>query len=245
MIANYHTHTRWCRHGHGEIEDYILQAIRCGLKEICISEHVPLDEHNPLRLHMNELKAYDTELNQMIKKYEDQIHVIKGFECEYYPHRMEYYQYLKKELGYEIFILGQHNSIDETIDYFRMTDLNHIFQYTDELIQGIKTGFFSFCAHPDMILSCYKIADDSILDCMKRIFEACVEMDLPVEINANGMRTQRGYPNRKVWELSKQYPLRYLIGSDAHEVTDLVEEGVQQCELMAKELKIELMPCLK
>jgi hypothetical protein len=32
MIANYHTHTRWCRHGTGEIEDYISEAFNKGLE---------------------------------------------------------------------------------------------------------------------------------------------------------------------------------------------------------------------
>ena len=41
MQANYHTHTRWCKHGTGEIEDYIEEAIRKGLTEIAITEHVP------------------------------------------------------------------------------------------------------------------------------------------------------------------------------------------------------------
>ena len=30
MIANYHTHTRWCRHATGEIEDYIQEAVLDG-----------------------------------------------------------------------------------------------------------------------------------------------------------------------------------------------------------------------
>ena len=33
MIANYHTHTRWCHHAQGEIEDYIREAIaRTGME---------------------------------------------------------------------------------------------------------------------------------------------------------------------------------------------------------------------
>ena len=39
MIANYHTHTRWCRHADGEIEDYIQEALRRGLKALAITDH--------------------------------------------------------------------------------------------------------------------------------------------------------------------------------------------------------------
>lgn len=41
MIANYHTHTRWCRHATGEIEDYIQEAVRKGLRAVATTEHVP------------------------------------------------------------------------------------------------------------------------------------------------------------------------------------------------------------
>ena len=41
MKANYHTHTRWCRHGSGEIEDFVREAIKKGLDTLAVTEHVP------------------------------------------------------------------------------------------------------------------------------------------------------------------------------------------------------------
>ena len=60
-----------------------------------------------------------------------------------------------------------------------------------------------------------------------------------VEINANGYRDGRAYPDRRVWELSRQYRLTWLINSDAHEVAHLCDEaGVGGTEAFARELGI-------
>ena len=93
MIANYHTHTRWCRHATGEIEDYIQEAVRKGLRAVAITEHVPHSQNfDPRRMQWEEFPAYNAELDRLIEKYQDQIHVIKGFECEYYPFALENYK---------------------------------------------------------------------------------------------------------------------------------------------------------
>ena len=72
MISNYHTHTRWCRHGTGEIEDYISKAIELGMKEIAITEHVPLNGNpDSSRMLFEEFNAYNREFDQVIEKYQE------------------------------------------------------------------------------------------------------------------------------------------------------------------------------
>ena len=52
-------------------------------------------------------------------------------------------------------------------------------------------------------------------------------------------RDGRAYPDRRVWELSRQYKLTWLINSDAHEVAHLCDEaGVGGTEAFARELGI-------
>ena len=69
MIANYHTHTRWCRHATGEIEDYIQEAVRKGLRAVAITEHVPHSQNfDPRRMQWEEFPAYNAELDRLIEK---------------------------------------------------------------------------------------------------------------------------------------------------------------------------------
>ena len=71
MIANYHTHTRWCRHATGEIEDYIQEAVRKGLRAVAITEHVPHSQNfDPRRMQWEEFPAYNAELDRLIEKYQ-------------------------------------------------------------------------------------------------------------------------------------------------------------------------------
>ena len=41
MIANYHTHTRRCRHARESEKEYVEEAIRSGLKVLGFSDHTP------------------------------------------------------------------------------------------------------------------------------------------------------------------------------------------------------------
>ncbi|MBS4784931.1 MAG: PHP domain-containing protein [Clostridiales bacterium] len=242
MIANYHTHTRWCRHAEGEIEDYIREAIAKGLKAVAITDHVPHTANfDPRRMQWEEFPAFNAELDAMIAKYQDQIHIIKGFECEFYPFSMENYRMFREEYGYDLLILGHHTSKDRSVDNFAPKGERELKLYADEVIEGLHTGMFTFLAHPDVALCGYHETDDFALEQMGRIFACCQELNIPVEINANGYRDGRRYPDRRVWELSRNYRLTYLINSDAHFVPDLCDEaGVGGTEQFARELGISV-----
>lgn len=245
MIANYHTHTRWCRHAQGEIEDYIKEAVAKGLEEIAITDHVP---HRPnfdlRRMQWEEFEPFNRELDEMVAKYAHQIRVIKGFECEYYPNAMEDYRRFRDVYGYQVFVLGHHTSCDRSVDNFDAVSREHLRLYRDEVIEGLHTGMFTFLAHPDVILSSYGPTDDFVLEMLGDIFAVCERLDIPVELNANGMRDHRRYPDRKVWEHARNYRLRVLINSDAHYVEHVCDKGVADTEALAKELGIVITPKL-
>ncbi len=42
FIANYHTHTKRCRHAVGEDREYVEAAIEAGLKVLGFSDHTPI-----------------------------------------------------------------------------------------------------------------------------------------------------------------------------------------------------------
>lgn len=146
MRANYHTHTRWCKHGKGEIEDFIEAALLLGMEEIAITEHVPhKDNLDKCRLQWEELEAYDSALNRAIEVYKGKISVRKGFECEYYPECLEEYRMLKNDLGYEFFFLGQHRSgPNREVDNFKTKTAKDMLLYADEVCKGLNSGYFRF-----------------------------------------------------------------------------------------------------
>lgn len=247
MQANYHTHTRWCKHGTGEIEDYIQEAIRKGLKEIAITEHVPhRDNLDPRRIQWEEFSSYDQALNKAIKKYGKKIKVIKGFECEYYPEALDAYQMFREEFGYKLLILGQHRSgKNREIDNFAQKTVYEMDVYAEELCRGIETGLFQFIAHPDLALQGYARGWDAECErVMRKIFAQCEKYAVPIEINANGLGDQRAYPSKEAFRISKEYKLNYLINSDAHRPEDICGEAVVAAETFAREMSIPVMDYL-
>lgn len=245
MLANYHTHSKWCRHGAGEIQDYVEEAVRLGMKEIAITEHVPHKEGFSW-IPWEEFPAFDQDLNRVKELYKDRIRVIKGFECEYYPEYLEDYRRFQEEYHYELLILGQHNcGKQREIDVFRPLGEEGLEIYGETVCRGLETGMFRFLAHPDCILQGYtKTWNPSCERVMRRIFSTCQELQIPVEINGNGIRGNRRYPNRETFLLSKEYKLQYLINSDAHHPSHLYDEAGKRTEAFARRFGLEVMPFL-
>ena len=243
MLANYHTHTRWCHHGTGEIEDYLEAALKAGLKEIAITEHVPhRDDLDPKRIQWEDFPAYDAALNTAIRQYEGRIHILKGFECEYYPEEMEDYERFRKEYGYQLMFLGQHRSgPHREIDNFAPKGERELELYADEVTRGIGTGFFDFLAHPDLVLQGYGPWDGACERAMRRIFAACEQFCVPIELNGNGVRGGKDYPAAAAFLLSKEYRLEYLVNSDAHQPQFLYDEVIKKTEQLAADLGLTVL----
>lgn len=249
MKRNYHTHTKWCRHGTGEIEDFVLEAISKGLKTIAITEHVPLrDNSERNRMSWEDFYLYDKDFNRVINKYKDKIEIIKGFECEYYKDSLDDYIMFKEKYGYNLLILGHHKvgKLKE-IDVFNEKSYEDMLVYANEVTEALNTGLFDFIAHPDLVLNSYNnnIWDDKSDLVMRKIFKSCQDNDIPVEINMNGLRVNKRYPDKNAFRISKDYNLRYLINSDAHRPNELVDENYQRALDFAKELDLKVEDKLK
>lgn len=247
MRADYHIHTRWCRHGIGEIEDMVKRAVECGLEEIAITEHVPhRDNIDKRRLQWEEFPDYDQELNRVIDKYKEDITIIKGFECEYYPEELPDYKMFCEKYGYNLLILGQHRSgSNREIDNFAPKGIVELQKYTEEVCAGLETGVFRFLAHPELLVQGYEPGwDDTCEQFMRRIYSTCEKLDIPIEINANGLWDKRAYPCKEALEVSKQYKLRYIINSDAHSPETIGGEPMKMAEDFAKKLGIDALELL-
>ena len=122
MKANYHTHCYRCKHAVGTEEEYVLAAIRNGLKVIGISDHGQFPDNLLYRMDYSEVPLYLAEIDRLKDKYKDQITVLKAFEIEYLPQYDDYYKYLIKDLKVDYLICGQHNFMVED----KMYDVYHL-----------------------------------------------------------------------------------------------------------------------
>ena len=95
MKANYHTHTARCGHATGTDEDYVLAAIEQGFDELGFSDHVPWPyqdgyTHPSVRMRVDQMPGYLNSVRALAAQYKDKIHILTGFECEYFPDYMNW-----------------------------------------------------------------------------------------------------------------------------------------------------------
>ncbi len=247
----YHSHTTRCGHAYGEDEEYVISAIKLGIKRLGFSDHVFLPHiHQPyMRGEMEMMSDYLKSVHFLKEKYQDQIDIHVGFEAEYSKQFESYYRDLLESHKVEYLILGQHCRFDKQgcLWYFyRNAPVDSAIKYTDDLVAGIESGLFTYVCHPDLFVNCYHEWTSELEHCAKRIFEAAEKYHVPLEINLGGIRNVRHssgpyqYPCKEFWKHAKDYDVEIVIGVDAHSPTNYNENDIQEALDFAKELNLKV-----
>ena len=219
--ANYHTHTVRCRHAEGSEREYIENAIKNGLKVLGFSDHGPCPFNNGfvsrIRMRPDELDDYVSTLEALKKEYRDDILIRIGLEEEYYPAHFDDLMDLLSGYPIEYLILGQHFLGNEKDEFFVSNwkgGTDEFVRYTEQVIEGMKTGAFLYLAHPDVINT--DVESPVYEEYMTRILKTAAELDMPVELNHLGIWKGRNYPDERFWKLAGEYGNETVFGSDAH-----------------------------
>lgn len=221
MIANYHTHTVRCKHAVGTEREYIEEAIAEGFRILGFSDHVPQPYPegfvSGIRMGMDEAAGYVDTLVRLREEYRDRIEILIGFEVEY---TRTYLTPLLAELGkypLDYLILGQHHSPDEVHGHyagFPTDDESILEEYVEYTVEGMKTGLFSYLAHPDLIN--YTGEKDIYYRHMERLVGTAIDMKLPLEVNLYGFADGRHYPSDRFFSFARRMGAEFIIGCDAH-----------------------------
>ena len=230
MFANYHTHTYRCGHAEGHESEYVEQAVKKGLKILGISDHTPYDffdygpRNKPMRMKPEELGEYVSSVKELAKKYEDVIEIHAGLEAEYYPKYFSRLLELVRENGVEYMILGQHFLFNEIEDGYTgkpFCDKERLKQYVSQSIEGLRTGIFTYFAHPDLVY--FEGEEDLYLEEMRKLCLTAKETGTPLELNLLGLRTGRNYPDERFWKMAGEEGNEVILGSDAHRPEDVFD----------------------
>lgn len=227
--TNYHMHTKRCMHASGSDEAYVQAAIRGGYEEIGFSDHTPWHYASDYVAHMrmkeSSFEEYYNSVKALQEKYQDQISIKIGLECEYFPKYMDWLQELIKTYQIDYIIFGNHYyKTDEQKVYFGTACENDemLKAYVDEAIAGMKTGLYAYLAHPDLFMRGRRYFDDYARSESYRLCKAAKELNVPLEYNLAGaqyndvMHTMQ-YPHDKFWKIAAEVGNTAIIGVDAHE----------------------------
>lgn len=229
MIYNFHTHTSRCGHASGNDEEYIKCAIEAGIKHLGFSDHAPFifpdGFESNWRVPLSLAEDYVKDIDSLRKKYSDKIDIIIGFEMEYYEDHFDKMFNIARKCGAEYLILAQHFILGEHpngIGSVGPTDNeDHLKHYIDEVIKGVRTGLFSYVAHPDLV--CFTGNAQAYKREITRLCQASIELDIPLEINMLGIRNKKHYPADAFWKIVGETSAPVTIGFDAHNPSDFLD----------------------
>jgi len=247
VIRNYHTHTKRCGHAIGLDEEYVLSAISNGYVELGFSDHISHD-------NVEQNEEYIQSIQQLKEKYKDQIDIKIAFECEYVEERIPYYQQLLKEKKVDYLIFGNHYAFvnQKRIDFCTYPITKEAFSiYYETLKKALDSHLFQYICHPDCFLKGYQKWDEHTIALTHKIASLLSKYDCYVELSGSGSRSRScfeyngecvpPYPFGPFFKILSQYPLKFVLGADAHAPEQLNDFGTQFIKDMAKKLNLNVV----
>ena len=233
MIANYHTHTKRCRHAQGEDEEYVLAALDRGLEILGFSDHTPYPFPNgyysTFRMLPEQLEDYVNSVICLREKYAGKLKILLGLEAEYYPALFPELQQMLKDQPIDYLLLGQHTLGNEENDHASgsPTEDEHLLRrYVNQTMEAMNTGCFAYFAHPDL----FRFEGDPKVYCryMRQLIREAKSCNMPLEFNLAGMHSGAHYPKRLFWEIVAEEGATAIKGVDAHSPEFLRDKNVDE-----------------
>ena len=242
LFEDYHVHTEFSEDSYCQMQDQITQAIKNGIQEICITDHVDygvkLDWDEPEKIVFRDdgcpvanvnYPVYFTKLDYMRKLHGDKIIIKNGLEFGMQTHTIGQFQKLfdryQNRLDFIILSLHQINDQEFWMQAFQKgkTQQQYNEEYYQELYEIMKVyKDYSILGHLDVInrydlLGCYPF--EKTEDIVAEILKLAIKDGKGIEVNTSSFRY--GLPDlqpcRKILHLYKDLGGRILtIGSDAH-----------------------------
>lgn len=234
LLVDYHVHSL----GHRErtqtfknLESFILQAIRTGIKEIGFSDHDWVEQSPDFSL-----------FEEMQKKY-PQVAIRVGIEVDHMIGREEEISSFIKDRPFD-YVLGGVHHLGEDKWMFDHPDYQDGYQGNniDELyIKYFKTvehaalsGLYQIIPHLDLIKVFGYRSEKPVLSLMGNLLQIIKEKSLAVEINTNGLNKPVGeiYPAYDILRACFNLGIPVTFGSDAHQSEDVGRQFDTASELI-------------
>lgn len=237
MKHNFHTHTLRCKHALGADEEYVKAALESSFDVLGFADHAPwafdTDYVSHCRMPANQWADYKQSVLTLREKYAGQIDIRLGLECEYYQKYFDQLLRLRDD-GCEYFILGCHFLFtEETNPYvgFSCQEDDELLRYAEQTALGIRTGLFSYVAHPDLFMMSRDEFSPTCMEAADMICQAAKEAHMPIEYNLLGLSSElyghpRGYPDADFWAYVRKWDNDVILGVDAHEPRHLRDSFV-------------------
>lgn len=249
MPIDYHTHNYRCGHAVGELEEYVQSAIRQGMRQIGLSDHMPLvnmiqEERPDVAMSTDELPRYVEECYRLKEMYKGTIDVRVGLEMDYVEGFEEQIEKIATGHSWDYLIGSVH-----FLGMWDVTDFRQAHQwegrrvieafekYYDAIQKAAATGFYDYIGHIDAIKRFAPHppeADVSPLE--EAALQTVKKHDLAFELNVAGIHApcKEQYPSYRILERARALDIPVTYGSDAHHPDKVGQKGAEAREMLIR-----------
>lgn len=234
MISDSHLHTCFSTDSESRPEEMIEQAIRLGMKQMCITDHCDMDYpadpelgEKPFRL---DTEVYQRKITELREKYRGRMELRFGVELGLQMHLKERLETYVSRYPFD-YVIGSLHLLDgkdpyDPDSFAELTDEELYRKYFLAEAENIRNfhEFQSF-GHLDYVVRYgkKKAADyryDIFREEIDEILRLLIEYEIALEINTGGLKYGLGFPNPHpdILKRYRQMGGRLItVGSDAHE----------------------------
>lgn len=242
---NLHTHSTFCD-GKNSPEEMVLSAIQKKFTILGFSSHTMYPFASDWHIAPREHQAYVNEIHRLAEKYQSQIQILCGFECDYIPsfsipekshfgnlnpdYLIGAVHYLECPNGNFTVDDSTENVKEGIFNLYKNDGKEVVRQYFDLQRQMLKKGSFEIWAHPDLvrkrngILKFFSEEESWYKEELIETAKVAAKSDIVVEINTGAIA--RGtmddlYPSYQFLEILHNYKIPVCVNSDCHNAPDL------------------------
>ena len=231
-MFDYHTHSSFSDDSSARMEDMIEAAYFLGFSEIAVTDHYdPLYPNRDLPFELD-FHAYHQKLDEMKKKFESQIKVVKGIEIGLQKRALSLCCEAATGYDYDFILASFHCAENKELyggDFFRNKTIeqSYIDFYTYVYACLIDYKEYNVLGHFNIIdRYSSKVPDDHVyFDIVEAILKLIIEDGKGIEINTSSFRYGMGERMTPALSILRLYRALggeiITIGSDAHYPEDV------------------------
>lgn len=238
-LVNLHTHCLFCGHSSGLPADYCAE-VKDHADCIGFSDHGPYPDDFTFheRMQYARMPEYCAAMDAAQEQYKN-LNILRGLEIELRPELgQDFYPEYKEKFRLDYFAGSAHFTVlDDKYYHFAgfQPDKRTIRSFVDTTLAMIESQLFDFIAHPDAFMNKQPTVDAELETWFSEIILAAKQYNVPLELNANGIRGNRCYPCRRFWEMTAELDALMIVGSDAHQPHQLYDETMADTVTLAIE----------
>jgi histidinol-phosphatase (PHP family) len=240
MIADYHIHTRMCRHAEGEPREYVERAAELGMREMGFADHLPFlggwEPHHDLTddwaMPMDELDEYCAVVQDLAREYARDVRVLLGIEADFIPETLDDTAAVLDQYPFE-YVIGSVHIVGDRFGFDHPEMVGRLDEYGIDRIhlesleltrQLAEAGLFDVAGHFDHAKKFGPPADaEAVAAAASAALRAVAAAGMCIEVNTGGLRKPVGetFPGAELLSEAHELGVPLVFGSDAHKPRDV------------------------